>query len=258
MSAVALRNTLQKYYTRDHLDLEEFRVKRFYKNIWFWLTVVFFALFAFLVVAVVGFNSENNSLQAENQSLQTKNESLVKKNKKLDKNYKSLKDAVAIAFGDDSTSDDSDSSDESSVNSNAKYKVNEEAALGSSGEKQLSLTLASATKSFNEHGQSLLTSDLDLAISNEKSVQVTFKYTNVAYDESWLPSIFDFTVYDKDGNAGEIVNQQDGQDEVAKGRSSQTTFWVNFDSATPSGSAIEIDYQGENLETPITFAATVQ
>lgn len=226
--------------------------KPFYKKLWFWLftvSAVLNLMMAFIVYAFV----------EDKVTIEEKNSALVKKNKKLTKSNKSLKSAVtSLLVGD--TDSDSDSSDSDSNDDGHKYEVGQEAALSNGTSKMLGLTLASATKSFNQHGQDLLNSAVDdsLAISNEKTVQLTFKYKNYDYDQSWYPSIFDFTVYDSDGNAGELINQQDGDDEVAKGRSSQTTFWANFDQDMPAGSKVEVDYQGQNLETPVTYTATVK
>lgn len=220
--------------------------KKFYKSIWFWVAIIA------IVLSVVLFK--------QNWAVTNENEALISENKSLEKKYKDLQKAVVSAFGGDSSSDEESESGEDSeeATTNTKHAVNDEGELSSDGEKLLGLTLVSATKSFNQHGQNLIGDTSGLAITNENSVQLTFKYNNYAYEESWLPSIFDFTAYDKNGRAGTIVNQQDGQDEVAQGRSSQTTFWVNFKDATPAGSKIEIDYQGLDLDSPLTFTATVQ
>lgn len=225
--------------------------KRFFKDKWFWAFIVMtvislvLAVFTWATIEVAtDWGNDADSVLAENASLK-------KKNKKLKKNNKTLTDFVT----DNITGDLSES--DSSTSSSVSYSINEEATMSSSNER-LGLTLTSATKTFNEHGQSLIGSDMkDIAITNEKTVQFTFKYKNYSNTESWLPSIFDFTVYDANGDAATLVNQQDGQDEVAKGRSSQTTFWANFSEPISKGAKVEVDYQGEGLDTPLTFTATV-
>lgn len=225
--------------------------KKFYKDRWFWAFIVMTIIVVVLAVVTWASISVANDWGADADKAQSENVSLKKKNKKLTKQNKSL---VNLVTGD--LSDDSD--DEESDTSSNKYEIGTEASLTNSNDEELGLTLVSATKNFNQHGQDLIGSDMkDLAITNDKTVQFTFKYKNHSYNESWLPSIFNFTVYDENGDAATLVNQQDGQDEVAKGRASQTTFWANFNEPIAKGAKVEVDYQGDGLDTPLTFTATV-
>ncbi|KRK74145.1 hypothetical protein FD02_GL000740 [Lacticaseibacillus nasuensis JCM 17158] len=164
--------------------------------------------------------------------------------------------------GEGTTNDDeSDSSDDSSedTTSSTPYEIGQEAKLSDgSGNQMWGLKLTSATKNFNSSGQNLVNSDIDtIAITNEKSVQFSFNYTNYGDSESYLPTIWDFTVYDQSGTAGEIVDQQDGQNEVSIGHNGNTTFWVNFTSAVGKGDKVTLEYQPDGLDSPITFEATV-
>ncbi|WP_322835643.1 hypothetical protein [Lacticaseibacillus paracasei] len=127
------------------------------------------------------------------------------------------------------------------------------------GEKYFGLKLTSATKSFDSHGQSLVNDDEQaLSISNEKSVQFTFNYTNYADSEGFLPSLQYFTVFGTDNAAATIVNQQEGQDSVSVGRSSNTTFWANFAQPINSGDKVQIEFKLSNQAEPFVFETTVQ
>lgn len=153
--------------------------------------------------------------------------------------------------------EDSDTSDDS-TSSGITYGLNEEAVIGTGDTDYYGLTFTSATKKFDAHGQTLVNSDItSLAISNEKSVQFTVNYSNKGDSDSWIPSIYDFAVYDESGQAGEVVDQQEGQTEVSQGHSGTTTFWVNFSNVVPAGSQLEAEYQPDGMDEPIKFDLTV-
>lgn len=143
----------------------------------------------------------------------------------------------------DRTQDDNSSSDSSELSSESssekvKLSLNEEYKTSTFG-----IKITQANQNWNEHGQSLVddTTIPSLSVSSQNGLQVTVDYTNYDMD-SFLPSIFDFTVYDNDGKAGKIVNQQDGQDEVSKGRTGTTTFWVNLPKPYADTKYVEIEY----------------
>lgn len=141
---------------------------------------------------------------------------------------------------------------------NLSHGLDDEAIIFIKNKKYYGLTFESVTKKFDAHGESLIESDdTEIAISNEKSVQFTVNYSNKADSEAWLPSIYDFAVYDPSGHAGEIIGQQEGQTEVSEGHSGSTTFWVNFSSATPAGTEVEVEYQPEGIDYPVKFSLTV-
>lgn len=156
-------------------------------------------------------------------------------------------------------SNSKESQDSSSTKQETKtFGLNEEAIAALNDKKYFGLKLTSATKTFDDHGQSLVNSDVQsLSISNEKSVQFTFNYINYADDEGFLPSLQYFTVYGPDNVAATIVNQQEGQDSVSIGRSSNTTFWANFSQPINTGDKVQIEFKMDNQETPFVFSAQV-
>lgn len=166
---------------------------------------------------------------------------------------------IAVKVPKSSSDTEDESVDSSDTSSSQAYGLNEKAELADSENNPLvSLTVTSATKTFNAHGQSLVGDDIEsIAISNEKTVQFTISYTNEDDSENYLPSIFDFSVYDSNGTAATIVNQQDGQTEVSKGHTASTTFWANFTNDTPKGSKVELEYQPDGMDSPVTFDLTV-
>lgn len=154
--------------------------------------------------------------------------------------------------------EDSSNSSDNSESSTRTYGLNEEATIGTDSAELYGLSFTSVTKQFNEHGKTLVDSDIpSIAISNDKSVQFTVNYTNKGDDTPWLPSIYDFTVYGENGTAGEVVSQQDGQNEVSVGHSGVTTFWVNFSQAMPAGAKLTAEYRPDGMETAIEFSLTV-
>lgn len=151
--------------------------------------------------------------------------------------------------------DSSSASNDSSVT----YGLNQKASVLDANKNPLySLTVTSATKKFDAHGQGLVGNDIDfISISNEKSVQITVNYSNDGDSSTYLPQLQDFTAYDASGQAGDIVSQQEGQNEVSQGHSGTTTFWVNFANATPAGSKIELDYTADGVADPLKFDLAV-
>lgn len=142
---------------------------------------------------------------------------------------------------------------------NPSHGLDDEAAIFIRNREYYGLTFESVTKKFDAHGESLIESDdTEIAISNEKSVQFTVNYSNKGDAEAWLPSIYDFAVYDPSGHAGEIISQQEGQTEVSEGHSGSTTFWVNFSSPTPAGTELEVEYQPEEIDYPVKFNLIVR
>ncbi len=111
--------------------------------------------------------------------------------------------------------------------------------------KNFGIKVTQADQNFNEHGRGLVNDDI-FKLSQENGVQITIDYTN--YDmTSFLPSIFDFTVYDDGNKTAKILNQQDGQDAVSKGRTGTTTFWVNLQKPYSETKYIEIEYSNSDV-----------
>lgn len=208
------------------------------------LNIVVLSVLSLLLTACSSSPTSKNtatisSLQAANSSLKKENDSLkgvTSESSSADKNSTSVDQSSAKAYG-----------------------LNEKAEIIDSDNTPIvSLTLTSATKSFSDWGQTLRDEDMgSITISNEKTVQFTVAYTNLNDSENYLPSIYDFAVYDSSGTAATIVDQQDGQTEVSKGHTASTTFWANFNNNTPKGSKIELEYQLDDMDSPITFDLTV-
>lgn len=195
--------------------------KPFYEVVWFWLFVVFAVTTLILGADAVALQSLNSDYKAELAS-----------------------------------SKKASSSSKSTSKTKHTYSVDQEAVLSADGKKMYGLTLKSATTQFNAHGQSLVQeNDVDsLKLSQGNGVQITMDYTNYGDTNSFLPLVFDFVVY-QDGKAGKMISQQDGQDEVAQGRTGTTTFWCNLPNPVADSKNIEIDYQSSDMSEPITFTA---
>lgn len=175
----------------------------------------------------------------------------------LKKQVSSLKaENSSLKSSSGSSSDESEASSSSETNT---HGLNEDATTSSpDGSPLVSVKFTSVTKKFDSHGQSLVNSDMsELAISNQKSVQFTITYTNVGQSENFLPSLQDFAVYDSNGTAGEIVNQQEGQTEVSQGHSASSTFWVNFQNDTPVGSKVEVEWSPSDVDGSAIYELTV-
>lgn len=105
------------------------------------------------------------------------------------------------------------------------------------------LKITQADQNFDDHGMSLVNSDIPtLKVSQQNGVQITVDYENIDSSEDFLPSIWNFKVYDDDGKTGEIINQQEGQDEVSKGHIGTTHFWVNLQKPYADTKYIEVEY----------------
>lgn len=116
-----------------------------------------------------------------------------------------------------------------------------------------SIKITQVDQNFNEHGQTLLNSDdiPSLKLSQDNGVQITVDYSNINSSENFLPSIFDFAVYDDDGKTGEIINQQDGQTKVSKGHTGTTHFWVNLQKPYANTKYVEIEYSNAHFKIPL-------
>lgn len=147
------------------------------------------------------------------------------------------------------SSSSSENADSNKEKANKIFSLNQEAVLAdsSTNEKVYGLKVTQADQNFNSHGQSLLneTDVPSLTVDRTKGVQFTINYTN--YDlNSFLPTLQYFSVYDDDGNGGEIVNQQDGQDEISSGHSADTHFWANFKKPYSQMKFIEVEYNDQD------------
>lgn len=208
--------------------------KKFFKSVWFWL---------FIIAAVLGGFFMHDALVYSDQ-----NDSLIAKNKKLVKENKQYKQLFTTLSGGSSTSDDesSDSSEEESV-----YGLNEESILAKNGtDKMYGIKITQADQNFNDHGKSLVgQTDMGagMNLSAENGLQITADYTNYGLSDPFLASTQYFTIYDDKGKTVEMLNQQDGQDEVTEGHTGTTHFWVNLNKPVSQTKYIEIEYKDGSI-----------
>ena len=133
---------------------------------------------------------------------------------------------------------ESASSSESESSESKVYGLNEQYKNDMYG-----LKITQADQNFDDHGMSLINGDIPtLKVSQQNGIQITVDYENIDSSEDFLPSIWNFKVYDDDGKTGEIINQQEGQDEVSKGHTGTTHFWVNLQKPYADTKYIEIEY----------------
>lgn len=136
------------------------------------------------------------------------------------------------------------------------YYLNEEAIFGNydTNDKSFGLKVTQANQNFDGHGQSLV-NDNDipsLSVDQSNGVQFTVNYTNYNLS-TFVPTLQNFTVYDDDGEAGEIINQQEGQDEISEGHSADTHFWANFKKPFSQMKYIEVEYNDEDTNMTVKF-----
>lgn len=133
---------------------------------------------------------------------------------------------------------ESASSSESESSESKVYGLNEQYKNDMYG-----LKITQADQNFDDHGMSLVNGDIPtLKVSQKNGIQITVDYENIDSSEGFLPSIWNFKVYDDDGKTGEIINQQEGQDEVSKGHIGTTHFWVNLQKPYADTKYIEVEY----------------
>lgn len=154
------------------------------------------------------------------------------------------------------SADDAASSETASSSSTAKtYKLGQEFKDGD----LYGIMIDSVGQNWNAHGQTIVDGDIQsLSVSSTKGLQITFDYTNYDLSENFLPSEWDFTVYDDKGHAGKLVSQQDGQDEVSKGHSGTSTFWVNMNRPVSQIKYVEIEYNNKDTGTTSRFKVNLK
>lgn len=208
-------------------------VKKLYKNGWFW---------GFLVMLVIaGF-----SLQDTGKNI-SENEDLTKENSKLKKENERYEQLFATLSGQSSSSSQSSSKE----TKQPVHGLNEESVLAENGtDKKYGIKITQADQNFNDHGKSLVgQTDMGagMNLSAENGLQITADYTNYGLSDPFLASTQYFTIYDDKGKTVEMLNQQDGQDEVTERHTGTTHFWVNLNKPVSQTKYIEIEYKDGSI-----------
>lgn len=216
---------------------------KFYKNVWFWLFIVAIVLAGlFFRGALINAN--------KNDSLQQKNAKLVKENKQ----YKQL---FSTLTGDSSSSDTNSESEKQPT-----YGLNEESVLAENGtDKMYGIKITQADQRFNDHGQGLVGETemgAGMNLSKDNGLQITAEYKNYGLSDPFLASTQYFTIYDDDGNTAEMLNQQEGQDEVTENHTGTTHFWVNLKKPVSQTKYIEVEYKGDDVGGTSKFKIDLQ
>lgn len=212
---------------------------------------VYFGIFAVSSMLLMGCGKTYSSNeQAELSSLKTEV-------KKLKAENASLKNGTSTT---DSTSSSTESADTSNDSESKSYGMNEEGTLADgNGNEVYGLSITSVTKNFDHSFQEMMQYSKDqFNISNDDSVQFTYKYRNIGDTSAWQASVYDFAVYDSEGTAGDRVDQQEGQTDVTQGHSASATTWVTFDHAIKKGDKLSIEFNPDGeAATPLTYDVTV-
>lgn len=133
----------------------------------------------------------------------------------------------------------SSSTTHSTTDQNQRIKgLNEESIYKSDDKEALSIKVVEATTNQSSFPDYMISLD-DYDTTNMVSVKFEFKNIGLSDDYGMNPS--ELTAYDATGKAYEIVNQQNGQDYVARGRSSTSQFYWEVPNAA-NISEIEVDY----------------
>lgn len=178
--------------------------------------------------------------------------------KELESTIESLKKENAALKGETTSSNSKNQTEspskDTSTNS-GKFKLNETLELGNGNKKVAEIKITNATTNqaaFPEHMIGL--DDYDTT----KMIAIEIEYTNVDFPENFLPSSYDFQAYDDNGKSLERVSQQDGQDEVSKGRTAKTKIFFETTTDGSNVNHIELDYTPSGSSQKIaTFDLTV-
>ena len=178
--------------------------------------------------------------------------------KELESTIESLKKENAALKGETTSSTSgkqTESSSKDTSTNSGKFKLNETLELGNGNKKVAEIKITNATTNqaaFPEHMIGL--DDYDTT----KMIAIEIEYTNVDFPENFLPSSYDFQAYSDNGKSLERVSQQDGQDEVSKGRTGKTKIFFKTETDGTQINHIELDYTPSGSSEKIaTFDLTV-
>lgn len=118
-------------------------------------------------------------------------------------------------------------------------KMNEDLILGNGNKEMVKIKITEATTNQSAFPSHMISLD---DYNTEKMIAVKIDYTNVAMDEPFLPHSNYFQAYDKSGKALKQVNQQNGQDAVAIGRTGTTQLFWELNEDGNNFNEVEIDF----------------
>lgn len=159
----------------------------------------------------------------------------------LEKENKELKSKVSYYEKNSAPSAEiTGSSDETNSEDTPTFKLNEETVIVDEDNKKIyNVKIVEATTSQSAFPEHMVNLD---NYNTEKMVAVKIEYKNIALDEPFLPYSNYFQAYGKDGKALVQVNQQNGQESVAVGRTSTTQLFWELDVNGNEFNEFEIDY----------------
>lgn len=118
-------------------------------------------------------------------------------------------------------------------------KMNEDLILGDGDKEMVRIKITEATTNQSAFPSHMISLD---DYNTKKMIAVKIDYTNVAMDEPFLPHSNYFQAYDKNGKALKQVNQQNGQDAVAIGRTGTTQLFWELNEDGNNFNEVEIDF----------------
>ncbi|WP_288395370.1 hypothetical protein [uncultured Vagococcus sp.] len=186
------------------------------------------SLLGFLSISLLFFGACSNSDNSETIN-------------SLEKENKDLKEKVAYyEKNSESSSETKSPLDETNSEDTPTFKLNEEAVIvDENSQKIYSIKIIEATTNQSAFPEHMINLD---NYNTEKMVAVKIEYKNIALDEPFLPYSNYFQAYGKDGKALVQVNQQNGQESVAVGRTSTTQLFWELDVNGNEFNEFEIDY----------------
>lgn len=191
------------------------------KKIWFWISILEFALIFFLIFGIYaigeGMTKDYNTLAAEYNALQS-----------------SIKDNSKVNNG-NVTTKDSTSEKEQRI-----YNINEEAVIEDANNQPMySLKIVEVNKGTDKTSEEYTDGKPD------NTIEVVYEYKNYNMDTPIKISSQFLSAYSKDGKTGKTMSMMDGQTEVAKDRSSQSRIWIVMPDPVDTLSEIGIDYNND-------------
>lgn len=126
-------------------------------------------------------------------------------------------------------------------------QLNKEYVIKKHGKKMLGIKIVAVGQEWNEFANTM---NDDLFKGKKKStLQLTVEYHNYGMNK-FLPSCYNFNVYDKNGFAAKQSSYQDGSEKVTKGKSGETTTWVFMKKPVKASQKVTIEYSDEDDNIP--------
>lgn len=137
------------------------------------------------------------------------------------------------------------------------YGLNERAIIGNrqTQQKYFGLTIISINQNFDQYA--LDHKDVLFGNNFDNAVEITAKYTNYTLDK-FLPSVFNFKIYDDAGSKGKVLNQQKGQDEIPAGQTATTTFWAVLPKPLSQTTKVELNYTYPETKVSLKYVIPIK